>query len=208
MSARYVGLRLFLLSLLIAVMAGCVAGGPSPPTRFYTLHALSESETPQQTAAGEKCFSIGIGPIQMPEYLNRPQIVTRLSPHELKLDEFSQWAEPLSDNFSTVLSENVGALLCADPIAIHPFRGNMPLDFRVEVVVIRFDGAHEKEVTLVTRWAILGQDRNEILLLKRSTYVENTENKSFEALVNAKSRAVQKFSEDIAAEIKKIIEKQ
>jgi uncharacterized lipoprotein YmbA len=171
------------------------------------LYALSESDAPQKTAVGEKCFAIGIGPIQMPEYLNRPQIVTRLSPNELKLDEFSQWAEPLTDNFSTVLSENVGALLCADPIAIHPFRGNIALDFRVEVVVIRFDGVPDKEVTLITRWAIVGQERDQMLLIKRSTYVENIENKTYEALVIAKSRAVQRFSEDITAEIKKLIEK-
>jgi uncharacterized lipoprotein YmbA len=206
MFTRFVGPGFLLFGILIIMLTGCVAGGPSPPTRFYTLYALSESETPQQTVAGEKCFAIGIGPIQMPEYLNRPQIVTRLSRHELKLDEFSQWAEPLTDNFSTVLSENVGALLCADPIAIYPFRGNMALDFRVEVVVIRFDGVPDKEVTLITRWAIVGQERDRILLVKRSTYVEKTENNTYEALAIAKSRAVQRFSEDIAAEIKKLIE--
>ena len=207
MSTRFTESRVILLGILVILLTGCVAGGPSPPTRFYTLNALSESKMPQETTVGEKCFSIGIGPIQMPEYLNRPQIVTRLSSNELKLDEFSQWAEPLSDNFSTVLSENIGALLCADPIAIFPFRGNIPLDFRVEAVVIRFDGVTDQDVTLITRWAIMGQERDEILLVRRSTYIEKTDDNTNESLVKAKSQAVQRFSEDIATEIKKLIEK-
>ena len=207
MTIRYFEFRFLLLGVLIIVLGGCVAGGPSPPARFYTLNAMSESNTPQQAEVGEKCFSINIGPVQMPEYLNRPQIVTRLSSNELKLDEFSQWAEPLTDNFSAVLSENVGALLCADPIAIYPFRGNMALDFKVEVVVIRFDGVIDQNVTLIARWVIMGKERDDVLLMKRSSYVEKTDDKTYEALVVAKSRAVQKFSGDIATEIKKIIEK-
>ena len=207
MTTRYFESKFFLLGILIVILAGCVAGGPSPPTRFYTLNAMSESKIPQQTETGEKCFSIGIGPVQMPEYLNRPQIVTRLSSNELKLDEFSQWAEPLTDNFSTVLSENVGALLCADPIAIYPFRGSMALDFKVEVVVMRFDGVLGQNVTLIVRWAIMGKERDEKLLMKRSSYVEKTDEDTYEAQVIAKSRAVQKFSEDITAEIKRIIAK-
>jgi len=77
----------------LTVLGGCAS---TEPSRFYILHSLSGSEAETQIAAAENGVAIGIGPIELPEYLDRPQIVTRLSKNELQLAEFDQWVEPLN----------------------------------------------------------------------------------------------------------------
>lgn len=204
--------RLFLRPQIVAffivwvVLTGCL-GAPSYPSRFYMLSPQDTSKTISQAETGQGCVAIGIGPVQVPEYLNRPQIVTRVSDNELYLAEFDKWAEPLVDNFSRVLSENLAKLLCTDPIVIFPSRGTIPIDYKVEVEVIRLDGILGEYVTLITRWAVFGKNGDNVLLMKRSSYTESVAGKAYEALVAAKSQAIAKFSQDVASAIKTILSK-
>jgi hypothetical protein len=101
----------------LMLLAAC-ATGTSAPSRFYVLAPLEAPEAEPQLAPGERCLAIGIGPVEIPAYLDRPQIVTRLSNNELNLAEFDKWAEPLRDNLIRVLAENISSLLCTEPITI------------------------------------------------------------------------------------------
>lgn len=196
---------IFLLIILGAVLSGCITTNPSQPASFYMLSSMSESKTAPQIEIGDGWFSIGIGPVQMPEYLNRPQIVSRKSAIELFLDEFNKWAEPLEDNFTRVLAENLANILSTDPVAILPSRSSIPVDYRVTVDVIRFDGILGKDITLIARWAIFGKERDELLSIRRSVYTEPAGENNYQTFIRAKSRAVEKLSKDIAAAIKELI---
>ena len=191
---------------LIAILGGCIAGGPSQPSRFYTLAPLDDAKAAAQKEAGEQCIAIGVGPVEIPEYLNRAQIVTRKSANELKLAEFDRWAEPLNDNFTRVLSENLSDL-CVEPVMIFPWRAPIRIDFKVEMGVIRFDGKLGENVTLIVLWGIFGEGGDKLVVAKRSVYVEPLTDSTFEVLVAAKSRAVSKLSRDIADEINAILKK-
>ena len=57
---------------------------------------------------------IGVGPIEIPSYLDRPQIITRMRLHELMLNEHALWAEPLDKALARVIALNLGALTGAD----------------------------------------------------------------------------------------------
>ena len=197
------GVILFLISGL--VISGCVATNPSQPAKFYQLSALSKPIEGAKAQSGEGCFAIGVGPVEIAEYLNRSQIVLRTNEIELTLDEFNKWAEPLEDTLTRVLAENLANLLCTDPIAIYPSRGYITLDYKVEVEVLRLDGDLGKDIKLITRWAILGKERDELLVVRRSTYTESTKDNTHKTLVLAKSRALEKLSEEIATAIKELI---
>lgn len=196
---------IIVLVILGTVLSGCITTNPSQPANFYMLSPMSESKEAPQVEIGEGCFAIGVGPVQIPEYLNRPQIVSRKSTIELFLDEFNKWAEPLEDNFTRVLAENLANILCTDPVAIFPFRGSIPVDYRVTVDVIRFDGMLGKDITLIARWAIFGKERDELHSIRRLKYTEPPEDNSYKALIQAKSRAIEKLSRDIATAIKELI---
>src|SRR5215510_9952978 len=99
---------------LVAVTSGAsllVGGCASQPSRFYLLSALPSTETASPATSGQQRPTIGVGPVTLPRYVDRPQIVTRTSPYEIKVAEFDRWAEALDSNFSRVLADNLSFLL-------------------------------------------------------------------------------------------------
>ena len=126
------------LGALLAVQFGCTS---SPSSRFYVLSSTAATTPEAKRSGDEGCLSIGIGPIKIPDYLERPQIVTRTGPNEITLGEFDRWGGPLKDNFIRVLANDLSNLLCIKTIAIFPWRAGVPIDYRVEIEVLRLDGS-------------------------------------------------------------------
>ena len=68
--------------------------------------------------------------------------------------------EPLKDNFTRVLAQNLSNLLCIKEISFFPWRKEVPRDYRIEVKIIRFDGSPGDKVILEAWWRILtGMER-------------------------------------------------
>ena len=178
------------------MLSGCIR---SMPPKFYLLHPMQEAAAGKQSA---QSLSIGVGPVHMPEYLDRPQIVTRVSPGEVRLAEFERWAEPLKGNFSRVLGENLSQLLATDRIAIFPWTGTPHIDYRVIVEVTRFDGAPGTAVQLDSRWSLIQEKDQKTLTEKKSAITIPADGQDFNGLVAAQSNAVANLSREIAAAIK------
>jgi uncharacterized lipoprotein YmbA len=129
--------------------------------------------------------------------------VTRVSQNELRLSEFDQWGEPLKNNFSHVLAENLSILLCTDNIDFFPWRRrNIPIDYQVAMEVTRLDGKLGENALLRARWTLLGGDGKKVLLKRQSSFSELTGTQDHEALVSAQSRALADLSREIAEAIK------
>ena len=192
-------LTIFMLGALWVVHSGCAS---SPPSRFYLLSPLDTPRAEMKPSADERCFSIGIGPVRIPEYLNQPKIVTRGSANQLKLAEFDRWSEGLNGNISRVLAENLSALLCTKAITIFPWRGGIPLDCRIELDVQRFDGTLGGDVSLEAWWRLLSGDGKTLLQSKQTILSEPSGSGDYESLVRAHSRALEKLSREVAEAIK------
>ena len=192
-------LKRLILGVLVVLLLGCAS---SPPTKFFVLSSSPDFEK-TGNREGERCFAIGIGPVKLPEYLNQPEIVTRITQNELRLDEFAKWAEPLEDNISRALAENLSSLLCIRSIAIFPWRGGTPIDYRIDVHVIQMDGILGESASLDVTWSISdGTDRKKSpLLTKRSTYKESTGGGDYGTFVSAQSRNLASLSREIAETI-------
>src|SRR5262245_22473072 len=192
-----------LLSLVACVgLTGCAV---SDTTQYYTLGqpvGTAESRASAPTA-GTGVVGIGVGPVIMPVYLERTQIVTRTASDQVDLATFHRWAEPLQDGIARVLAEEIGARVPTERILIYPWRGVVAqsLQFQVVVAVLRFDGRPGADITLDTRWRILGTNGDE-LMFKRSTLVETTGGAGYEPMVAAMTHAVLTLGQDIAAEIR------
>ncbi|MGH8760520.1 MAG: ABC-type transport auxiliary lipoprotein family protein, partial [Burkholderiales bacterium] len=63
-----------------AALAGC---GSVPRERFYTLSTGTALERVVDNAA----YSIVVGPVSVPELVNRPQLVTVLSANQVRIAE-------------------------------------------------------------------------------------------------------------------------
>jgi uncharacterized lipoprotein YmbA len=196
MTRQRFSLHVVVVLLALAVCFSACAG-KSASSKFYVLSPLTQS--PLSTVEGT---TIGVFPVAMPDYLDRPQIVTRVSENQINLDEYSRWAEPLKENFYSVLVENLAALLNSEKIIKTAQNLTVPVALQVGVEVVQFDGTLGGDVVLIARWGLFEADGKKLLLAKRSSFKEPTGAATYEALVAAGSRAVAALSREIAEAIK------
>jgi uncharacterized protein len=193
---------LFLLTVTSCIFAleGCSLRRQPPPTRLYVLTALSATDRASQVAA-LRSDPIGVGPVTLPQYTNRLQMVTGNTGQELRRAPFDNWAEPLEDNFARVLAENLSLLLASDQVAVFPWKGPMSLEYQVVVEVTKFLGEPGGQASLEALWSIVGKNGKDVLVMKKSSFTEPVGAQNYDALAAALSRTVAGLSRDIATAI-------
>lgn len=188
--------------LLTGVVAALVGGcGKSPPSHLYTLTPIPHQEAKAAERPGAPPVSVTIGPVEIPDYLDRSPLVTRDGDHGLKLSEFHRWGGSLGDNLTTVLMENLSTLLASDRIVAYPGMNDKGPQYRAEVRVLRLDCFPEDRVELKAQWLVMtGKERQEVAR-GLSTYTERVTDGNYETLVAAISRTVGHLSREIAQAI-------
>lgn len=198
--------RLGWVCLLVCfVPAGCSFLEARPdPSRYFALASLPRTGQRAQDAAGTNALVLGIGPIKFPGYLDRQQFVTRISQNRFAVAENDRWAEPLEENFSRVLSQNLSILLQTERIVAYPWERSQQPTYQVQVEVLRFEPNAEQIVELWARWSIMDGAKKTISV--RESYLTHpARDKSTEASVAAMSDVLANFSHEIAAAIRDLI---
>jgi|TARA_Y100000031_G_C8218913_1_gene384860 hypothetical protein len=182
--------------LLAALLYGCA--GQSEPSRFYLLSSPDGLRLDKSTSSQKNEIKLGVGPITLPSYLKRPQLVARLTTQNLELAEFDRWAEPLEENFSRVLAENLSGLLSSNLVAIFPWNRAIPIDYQVTVRVIRFDTDSTAKSHLVALWRVFGDDGRKLLFSRRSSFSSTLAASDFDSRVKAMNINLAELSREIA----------
>ena len=121
------------------------------------------------------------------------------------LAEFQRWGGFLRDDFLSVMAENITTLLGTDQVVIYPWPGGLNLKYRIEFDVHQFDGKIGDSVVLRVSWILKTPDQTNNTHLKRSTVVQPVSGDDYDALVAAKSKALEKLSRIILDEMKNIM---
>ncbi|MFT5173746.1 MAG: putative lipoprotein YmbA [Gammaproteobacteria bacterium] len=194
MPMRMLSQALLTILLPILLLGGCTTG---PPPNLYMLDLPFTA----QMAGLEKGLAVGIGPLELPQYLDRPQIITRAGVNRLQAAEAHIWAEPIKDSALRVLVVTIARALDSNRIYLLPRRVRTTLDWRVAIDVGRFDGAIGGDVLLAARWSLYRGDEKDVSLTRVSIVEEAVVGPDYEALVTAQTRAVARLGEEIAAAI-------
>lgn len=196
-----------LLAVLLLLAGGCaVTGvGTTQPTQFYVLRTLDVTAGRAEALPGKEDLSVSVGPVELAAYLKRPHIVTLSEGNEVRLADFSRWAEPLEEGINRVLSENLSLLLGTNRVIAHGPRSLAQPRYTVAVKVTRLDGRLGGEVLLSARWGLIDRTSDEILLTRRSTYSHTVEGGSYGALVAAENRALEDLCREIAAAVDELV---
>jgi len=196
-------LLLLVLSSWMLTLGGCIGG--STVTRFYMLTPVAGVDKPDPAATGMTSLAVGVRRVELPNYLDRPQIVTRTGPSsQLTLAEFDRWASPLVDEFPRVLRDNLGAMIPSDEVVIYPWPQTVQVDYEVAVDVMRFDGRLGGDCALVARWSIYSRERKAALRTERATLSEPTNGGGYEGIATAQSRLIAALSREIATALKTV----
>jgi hypothetical protein len=193
----------FVLSwfFLLAIISGCVSTGTSPQARFYSLRALKDKEIPKFETPALKEAVIGLGPLELPAYLSRPQIVTRRGDNELELAEFNRWAEPLEDAILRVVAQNLMLIFPETKVLLYPWGYYEPLNYQVAVEIISIDAALQNEVRLCINWSALNAEDKKVFLTKNSTYNIKVNKSNYNGMIEALNQGLYDFSLEIAKAI-------
>ena len=187
-----------LSAVYLLVLSAC---GSSPPVRYYSLNPI---DTDYQQDPDDAVM-LGIGPLSIPDYLNRSQIVTRDVDAQMRLDDFSRWTEPLADSMHRIVSTDVDNLLHGVVVVMYPYDAvvRSHLDYRLVGDVNRFDADSSGLVVLEIQWAIVDTEANLLVPTRRNRYqAQMVTSGDFGAMVAAMNDVLSQFSRDVAGRLK------
>jgi len=187
--------------LALSILSGCAS---TEPSRFYTLSAIKDTGSVQRVPALEQRIIVGVGPVEIPDYLDRPQIATRDGANELKLSEFDRWAGSLREDIGRVLSENLSVLLAQNRVAVVPTYSGMSFDYRIIMNISRFDVMPDGNVALRAQWSIIEKDGRTVDVMRESAFTVAVQEKDYSGKVSAMSRALEMLSNDVADSLRAI----
>jgi uncharacterized lipoprotein YmbA len=198
-SKMYFGLRTLTIISVLLLFSACAS---SPPSRFYTLTSLRMQKDIQDHIVEASSYSLVVGPVTIPDYMDRPQIITRSSTYEIHLDEFNPWASPLDEDITQVLTENLSVLLSQEKISISQWQYGSTAKYQVPIDVRRFDVMPDGNVLLIAKWSVIDQKEKQTLTALEAKIKEPIDGQDYNAKVSAMSKAIEALSRNIADAIK------
>lgn len=114
----------------VLVLAGCSVLEPRPDaSRYFLLRSLAAPAAGPALAT----LTLGVGPVTVPEYLDRPEMVDLVDLYEVRYSAQNRWIEPLGIQLRRTLGENLDTLLDPDAVIYHPWYASDGVDLQVEI---------------------------------------------------------------------------
>ncbi|OWT75533.1 MULTISPECIES: membrane integrity-associated transporter subunit PqiC [unclassified Achromobacter] len=174
-------------------LAACAT---SPPAKFYTLNA----QTPQENVHLATPVSIAIDKVSVPEMVDRPQFVLRTSAAQVRIDEYTRWAEPLKEQIAHVLAADLAQSLPGALVSTTEQWDQQDQSYRVSIEVQRFESVPGDAATIAALWTVRSAKTGKADS-GRTFAQEPLSSQSYDELVDAHSRALADVSADIARAI-------
>lgn len=188
---------------LITLFSGCVSPANSPTPRFYTLPALEPGQA-AKTFQVPPSVLIGIGPVKVPEYLNRPQIVTRGTNSLLHFAQFDRWGEPLEPALERLVARNLGVILPGAALVMSPWNMSIPVKYQVIMDVVQLEIRLDKDLCLEVQWTVIDLENRRMLAVKKSEFRQAIMPKDYSGLARGLSVACAALSAEIGEKLAEV----
>lgn len=180
---------LLLISLALA-LSGCI-GGRSPTPDYHMLTARAQGNAPVSSVA------IGVGPVQVAQFLTRPPIVTHGGGTSLKVADGQRWGEPLDQGIQRVVLQNIGTLTGAQ-MRSFPWRQSTVPDYAVRLEILDLDRLPDGNAVLEASWVLEDVRQGKLLLTQRERLAQPVGD-GYDALTDAYSQLLATLSQHIVA---------
>ena len=186
--------------LFIIFISGCAKN--SKPIEYYMLDAsvgLSSNELIENDSGP----LIGLGPIRLPEYLDRFQMVVAVSENKYKLIDNHRWAEKLDQNVSLALFKSLPAQLGTDRMVRYPWPQRPGVDFQVKIDILELNVDQDGQSQLVAQWSIKSKDKT--ILNKRSAFTAQASTTDIDKMVQAQSECLTQLGQEIVGNLRPLL---
>jgi uncharacterized lipoprotein YmbA len=197
--------RIFLAGALAASVTGCsylakaILAPQKDISKFYLLTPTTDTAAPATGTAQNTsgAFTIGLGPIKLPPYLDRPEVVTRAAPNRLELSKEDRWGESIQNGFTSAMERNLASETGAAVIDF-PWYNTVHIDMQVQIDVYRFETDSQGTATLSAKWTILDSTGKNILYTVESNLTQPSKPGDTTEAAAALSRTIGDLSGQIA----------
>ena len=181
----------FLIFISALLLAGCAGPGKS----YYVLTASG----PVPTGGG---VGIGVGPVTLAEYLDRPNLVTQESPNQLGVASDHRWAGDLTENISRVTAANLGRALHTGNVRTYPWQSDSELRYQVSLDVRQLHSDSDGYAVCEIGWRAYSLPDRRLKASKTFTDREALESDGYNSSVAAQSRLIGRLAENIASSLR------
>ena len=186
--------RMFPFALLcLLLISGCIS--PSPEVVFHTLSPMSQEAT--RLASVGKPMALEIMPVQLPELLQRSQLVVLDGTDTYRLSATHRWGNTLEQDMQRVLTENLAALLGSDSVVPYPLGDRVQAAYRISLEVQQCEGAPGGTLTFRATWMVTQPSDGRLVLRHRWRLQEPVQGGNIEDLVSAHSRVMSALSQEM-----------
>ena len=186
-----------MLAMGFFVLSGCVTVGDSPNSRFYMLKHINADKVGQRFEIPSGTITV-IGPVSIPQYLDRPQMVTEDERGMMNIAQFDRWGESLDAGIAQLIIENLDLKSSGGTFEMFPCNFAIPLDYQVLVGIQQLRANLKKDLVLAAQWSIIQADTRKMLLAKYSEIVVPVKPHNYSGLADALSEAVGSLTTEIA----------
>ncbi len=181
----------FLPLTAVILLAGCTAG----PKSFYVLTA----DGPAPSGGGP---GIGVGPVSLAEYIDRPNLVMAEGPNQLSIAEDHRWAGDLSASVARVTAANLGRRLHTGNVRTYPWKGDDGLAYQVTLDIRQFHGGGDGYAVIAAGWRSYSLPDRKLKASRTFVDREALAADGYQPLVAAQSRLLARLAADIAMGLK------
>ena len=190
----YFGLAGVCLALIVS---GCISIPNSPTPRFYSLSAVNETQVSKKINLPSDVI-IGVGPVKIPEYLDRPQIVTKSKEKMLQFAQFDRWGESLDLGLARLIREDLTVMLPGAKLTLYPWNPSIAVKYQVVAEVVQLDSELDKDMLLVVQWTVIDAQNSKTVIIKKSEFRQPIIPQNYSGLAKTLSTACASLSSQIA----------
>jgi len=181
-------------------ISGCLSIPNSPTPRFYALTAIEDTQVSKKINLPSDVI-IGVGPVKIPGYQERPQIVTLNKDKMLQFAQFDRWGEPLDLGIARLIREDITAILPQAKWTLYPWNPAMAVKYQVVLEVVQLESEFDRDMFLVVQWTVIDVKNSKTVIIKRSTFRNAITPPTYSGLARTLSRACASLSSQIAHEL-------
>lgn len=182
--------------LFLVAMALAACGGTPVRESFYTLSSPGPAAAPQSPGP-----AIFVGPVSVPESVDRQQMVLRTGANQVEISDQSLWAEPLKSAIPRVIGETLSRELGTSRVLTSRSGAALPVDYRVALEIQRFDSSLDEGATIDALWTITATQGG-ARRTGRTRVTEPAGSRDAAGIAAAHSRALDRVGRDIAGALK------
>ncbi len=180
------------LFLCALAASGLLTGCGGAKDEYYRLSAAGPATV--RTSG----LAVGIGPLTLPTYVDRAELVFQSGPNKFEIPAKVHWAGPLQDNFGQVLAADVGRRLHSGNVVANPAPGDTRLRYRVSVNVRQFHAVSGQEAILEADWHVETADTRQVLRHGEGVYHAPIQGDGYAPVVAAESDLVDQLASGIS----------